>query len=214
MATVNGQTPFQEREDSVERIINNMMSFKPELRINSEIDIENKENVEPTTIEKGDFIYKCRSPRDAESLKEEVIKLTQKDSMSDTELQRKHTQVEYSLPTTLKRKSMQLLNRVLLKENEDVVEKKKMDDQNSEGDCGASPLDVFRYPNIRKKFLILTFNWIALGVVYNSLSYNTPNLGVDDYLAFFIGKTYDTSFSFPFHQHIFHFESHLLLYSI
>lgn len=83
---------------------------------------------------------------------------------------------------------MQLMNRILLNDYEDAVQKKIIDDQNSEGDCKASPLDLFRYPNIRKKFLLLTFNWVALGVVYNSLSYNTPNLGVDDYLAFFIGK--------------------------
>ncbi|CAH2057427.1 unnamed protein product, partial [Iphiclides podalirius] len=40
---------------------------------------------------------------------------------------------------------------------------------------------------MRKKFLILTFDWLSLGVIYNSLSYNTSNLGVNDYVAFFIG---------------------------
>lgn len=51
----------------------------------------------------------------------------------------------------------------------------------------ASLLDIFRYPNIRRNFLLLTLDWISLGVIYNSLSYNTSNLGVNDHLAFFIG---------------------------
>ncbi|XP_034934659.1 organic cation transporter protein-like [Chelonus insularis] len=51
----------------------------------------------------------------------------------------------------------------------------------------ATPMDIMTNPNIRKKFLILAFDWVANAVVYNGLSYNTTNLGVSDYLAFFIG---------------------------
>ncbi|XP_023287822.1 organic cation transporter 1 isoform X5 [Orussus abietinus] len=51
----------------------------------------------------------------------------------------------------------------------------------------ATPMDLITNPNIRKKFLILAFDWVANAVVYNGLSYNTTNLGVSDYLAFFIG---------------------------
>ncbi|XP_067006278.2 carcinine transporter [Anabrus simplex] len=51
----------------------------------------------------------------------------------------------------------------------------------------ATPMDILRHPNIRKKFFILAFDWVANAVVYNGLSYNTTNLGVSDYLAFFIG---------------------------
>ncbi|KAL2749012.1 organic cation transporter 1-like isoform X1 [Vespula maculifrons] len=51
----------------------------------------------------------------------------------------------------------------------------------------ATPMDLIRNPNIRKKFFILAFDWVANAVVYNGLSYNTTNLGVSDYLAFFIG---------------------------
>lgn len=57
----------------------------------------------------------------------------------------------------------------------------------------ATPMDLIRNPNIRKKFFILAFDWVANAVVYNGLSYNATNLGVSDYLAFFIGKT--TTFS-------------------
>lgn len=52
----------------------------------------------------------------------------------------------------------------------------------------ATPMDLIRNPNIRKKFFILAFDWVANAVVYNGLSYNATNLGVSDYLAFFIGK--------------------------
>ncbi|KAG5315108.1 OCT1 protein, partial [Acromyrmex insinuator] len=51
----------------------------------------------------------------------------------------------------------------------------------------ATPMDLITNPNIRKKFFILAFDWVANAVVYNGLSYNTTNLGVSDYLAFFIG---------------------------
>ncbi|XP_008549084.1 organic cation transporter protein [Microplitis demolitor] len=51
----------------------------------------------------------------------------------------------------------------------------------------ATPMDIIKNPNIRKKFFILAFDWVANAVVYNGLSYNTTNLGVSDYLAFFIG---------------------------
>ncbi|XP_066594705.1 organic cation transporter 1-like [Prorops nasuta] len=53
--------------------------------------------------------------------------------------------------------------------------------------ASATPMDLIRNPNIRKKFFILAFDWVANAVVYNGLSYNTTNLGVSDYLAFFIG---------------------------
>lgn len=49
-------------------------------------------------------------------------------------------------------------------------------------------MDLVRNPNIRKKFFILAFDWVANAVVYNGLSYNATNLGVSDYLAFFIGN--------------------------
>ena len=42
------------------------------------------------------------------------------------------------------------------------------------------------YPNMRRKFCILTFLWLSNAVAYNGLSYNSSNLGVSDALAFFI----------------------------
>ncbi|KAK7872852.1 hypothetical protein R5R35_006723 [Gryllus longicercus] len=71
----------------------------------------------------------------------------------------------------------------------EVESKKKMinGDHCSDKNISATPMDILRHPNIRKKFFILAFDWIANAVVYNGLSYNTTNLGVSDYLAFFIG---------------------------
>ncbi|VVC99968.1 unnamed protein product [Leptidea sinapis] len=90
---------------------------------------------------------------------------------------------------SLRRKSKQFVNKIFSNEDDDddLDENKVMYEQHSENDCEASPLDLFRYRNIRKKFLILTFNWVSVGIAYNGLSYNTTNLGVNDYLAFFIG---------------------------
>ncbi|XP_020285317.1 organic cation transporter 1-like isoform X1 [Pseudomyrmex gracilis] len=59
--------------------------------------------------------------------------------------------------------------------------------ENRSPPLSATPMDLIRNPNIRKKFFILAFDWVANAVVYNGLSYNTTNLGVSDYLAFFIG---------------------------
>lgn len=47
-------------------------------------------------------------------------------------------------------------------------------------------LELLSYPNMRRKFYILTFLWLANSVAYNGLSYNSSNLGVSDTLAFFI----------------------------
>jgi len=62
--------------------------------------------------------------------------------------------------------------------------------ENRSPPSSATPMDLITNPNIRKKFFILAFDWVANAVVYNGLSYNTTNLGVSDYLAFFIGKRF------------------------
>jgi len=49
-----------------------------------------------------------------------------------------------------------------------------MTSQSSEG----TMLELLRYPNMRRKFFILTFLWLANSVAYNGLSYNSSNLGV------------------------------------
>lgn len=198
LSNVNGRIAnFQDQSDKdeyMDRRISNMLTFKPDLTKIPEIEDHKAESFEKIiALEVADIVNK-KSRLKRECVKDEEVNELGEESHLNSELQQKSTQTDpYSKASvnTLRRKSIQLVTRIFIKDdsNEDTIEDKRMDDENSEGDCKASPLDVFRYPNIRKKFLILTFDWVALGVVYNSLSYNTPNLGVDDYLAFFIGKS-------------------------
>lgn len=192
---ISGYTGLPVKDEIIDRRISNMLTFKPDLTNITEIDHASKESLEKIiALEVAEIVNrKSKIKTDDEEIKDQnITELTQ----LDTQYHQKATQTDNSKSpgNTLRRKSIQLLNKLFIHENgeddDDIIEKKIMDDQNSEGDCKASLLDIFRYPNIRKKFFILTFDWIALGVVYNSLSYNTPNLGVNDYLAFFIGKNF------------------------
>ncbi|XP_041972266.1 organic cation transporter 1-like [Aricia agestis] len=171
-------------EELNDRRISNMITFQKQIK--KEVDnIKVTENLgnEPEGENKMD---ECMENSEAENM--EAIKLNTEMKHSNYDLPLSLKTEQQSTVIDLRKKSIQVVNRIFLNNSfEDVEEKKRIDDQNSEGDCRASPIDLFRYPNLRKKFLILTFNWVALGVVYNSLSYNTPNLGVDDYIAFFIG---------------------------
>lgn len=69
----------------------------------------------------------------------------------------------------------------------DSMEQEEEEQEDRSPAPSATPMDLLTNPNIRKKFFILAFDWVANAVVYNGLSYNTTNLGVSDYLAFFIG---------------------------
>ncbi|KAJ8710910.1 hypothetical protein PYW08_009425 [Mythimna loreyi] len=185
---VAGYPELSEKEENLDRRISNMLTFKPDLSKISETEESNKSLEKIIALEVADIVNKKSRLKKEEEEKE--LNITEATNLN-AEHHQKATQTEHTkLPaSTLRRKSLQLVSKIFIQEDveEDIVENKRMDDQNSEGDCKASPLDVFRYPNIRKKFFILTFDWVALGVVYNSMSYNTPNLGVNDYLAFFIG---------------------------
>ncbi|KOB68785.1 Organic cation transporter [Operophtera brumata] len=179
LPNINGYVPSLTEKEEYDRRISNMLTFKPDLSKIAETE-ESKDLERIIAFEVVDIVNKKARKRDSDEDEEECFNPSQNQKATQTDIVKS--------PNTLRRKSMQLVNKIFIQQNveEDIMENKKMDDQNSEGDCKASPLDVFRYPNIRKKFFILTFDWVALGVVYNSLSYNTPNLGVDDYLAFFI----------------------------
>ncbi|CAG9131522.1 unnamed protein product [Plutella xylostella] len=201
-----------DKEDTqlVDRRMSTMLSFKPDKDINinktnrqSDAEEINKTpNLERIiALEVAEIVNRKTRQKSnkedhisIESSDKEVLEVKEEDdeeSQLNTEQQQKATQTDAyakSPVNSLRRKSMQFVSKMFHKESmEASPENKKMDDQNSIGDCQASPLDVFRYPNIRKKFFILTFDWVVLGVVYNTLCYNTPNLGVDDFVAFFIG---------------------------
>lgn len=49
-----------------------------------------------------------------------------------------------------------------------------------------SILDLFRYPNLRQKTLILFFDWFVNSAAYYGLSWNTSNLGGNDLINFSI----------------------------
>ncbi|KAK2582095.1 hypothetical protein KPH14_002797 [Odynerus spinipes] len=50
----------------------------------------------------------------------------------------------------------------------------------------ASLFDLFRYPNLRRKSMLLFFNWLVNSGTYYGLSWHASNLGGNDYLNFFI----------------------------
>lgn len=155
-----------------------VIGVKPDITIVSEYkeDIANTEN--PSVYNKKNVRNKQVECGRRESLEESRFNL---DVGEETE-----NVVSRDFIVELKRKSTKLVNRVFKNEVTD-LESSALKEQISEKDCQASAFDLFRYPNIRRKFLILTFDWLSLGVIYNSLSYNTSNLGVNDYIAFFIG---------------------------
>ncbi|KAJ9601405.1 hypothetical protein L9F63_000429, partial [Diploptera punctata] len=47
-------------------------------------------------------------------------------------------------------------------------------------------LDLFYYPNLRKKTLVILFSWFVNSGTYYGLSWNTSNLGGNDYLNFLL----------------------------
>ncbi|XP_068625342.1 organic cation transporter 1-like [Battus philenor] len=171
-------------KDIVDHRINNMLTFKPDIiRITDnerEIGIRLINNKDPpTNILKDEslltdderaYIEEINSPESVHRLR----------SKSDSSIG--------NINKSIKTKSIEVITNIFSKNEEtDDSENRIIESLKSEEDCEASILDIFRYPNIRKKFLISTLDWISLGVIYNSLSYNTSNLGVNDHIAFFIG---------------------------
>lgn len=179
------------KDEHLDRRISNMLTFKPDITNLTEIEVNKAQSLErKIALEVADMVNKKANIQNI--LKDDKIPTeTIESNHVHSDSQQKSTQTDFKSPAnTLRRKSLQIVNKIFIQDDEeDAVERKIMDDQNSEGDCEASPLDVFRYPNMRRKFFILTFDWVALGIAYNGLSYNTPNYGVDDYLAFFIGES-------------------------
>ncbi|XP_014220696.1 organic cation transporter protein [Trichogramma pretiosum] len=60
-------------------------------------------------------------------------------------------------------------------------------DNNSTPDTNKpSVFDLFRYPNLRKKSMLLFFNWLVNSGTYYGLSWNASSLGGNDYVNFVI----------------------------
>lgn len=58
--------------------------------------------------------------------------------------------------------------------------------EKKEGERDPSMIDLFRYPNLRKKTLLIFFDWFVNSATYYGLSWNTNNLGGNDLLNFVI----------------------------
>lgn len=65
---------------------------------------------------------------------------------------------------------------------EDTLEQKPRDENEKE----PTVLDLFRYPNLRNKSLLIFFSWFVNSGTYYGLSWNTNNLGDNDLLNFVI----------------------------
>ncbi|XP_050311256.1 organic cation transporter protein-like isoform X2 [Anthonomus grandis grandis] len=74
----------------------------------------------------------------------------------------------------------------LLKEGEEEKSPK------SESQMTASVIDLFKHSNLRKRSLIIFFDWCANNVTYYGLSWNTNNLGGNPYLNFVISGAVET----------------------
>ncbi|KAH8312750.1 hypothetical protein KR044_012635 [Drosophila immigrans] len=68
---------------------------------------------------------------------------------------------------------------------EEAAEKKKKDEL-AASQPSASVLDLLRYPNLRRKTLLIFFDWFVNSGVYYGLSWNTNNLGGNQLVNFVI----------------------------
>ncbi|XP_022916168.2 organic cation transporter protein-like [Onthophagus taurus] len=64
--------------------------------------------------------------------------------------------------------------------------KKLNEEQEKNNTSKPSVLDIFKHANLRKRSLIIFFDWFANSMTYYGLSWNTSNLGGNDYLSFVI----------------------------
>lgn len=65
-----------------------------------------------------------------------------------------------------------------------IADEQKVDKDPNEKE--PSLIDLFRYPNLRKKTLLIFFDWFVNSATYYGLSWNTNNLGGNDLLNFVI----------------------------
>nr|CAA73031.1 putative organic cation transporter [Drosophila melanogaster] len=68
---------------------------------------------------------------------------------------------------------------------DEVAEKKKQDEM-AASQPAATVFDLLRYPNLRRKTLLIFFDWFVNSGVYYGLSWNTNNLGGNQLVNFMI----------------------------
>lgn len=91
-----------------------------------------------------------------------------------------------------KDEAMKIIDAVI-KENKSTVPKEVLDsirneqrEEKGSNTREASLIDLFRYPNLRKKTLIIFLSWFVNSCAYYGLSWNTGNLGGNDIVSFVI----------------------------
>lgn len=91
-----------------------------------------------------------------------------------------------------KDEAMEIIKAVA-KENKATVPEEVLDSIRNEQKVEKNPdepepslIDMFRYPNLRKKTLLIFLAWIVNSATYYGLSWNTSNLGGNDLLNFVI----------------------------
>ncbi|KAL3284587.1 hypothetical protein HHI36_018744 [Cryptolaemus montrouzieri] len=70
--------------------------------------------------------------------------------------------------------------------SDDVLDGLLVDDTVKVNKEDATVLDMFRYPNLRKRAAIIFFDWYACNITYYGLSWGTNNLGGNPYINFVI----------------------------
>ncbi|GBO44916.1 hypothetical protein AVEN_169613-1 [Araneus ventricosus] len=73
-----------------------------------------------------------------------------------------------------------------IKRSQVYMEIAEKDKPQNENDREVSVITFFKYPQLRKKLLIVTLNWSAIAVAYFGLTLNATNLGKNDFLNFFL----------------------------
>ncbi|KAG8176664.1 hypothetical protein JTE90_029311 [Oedothorax gibbosus] len=73
----------------------------------------------------------------------------------------------------------------LLPKLQAIIEKDKLSSF-SEEVLNISVFTFFKYPQLRKKLLVVTLNWSAIAVAYFGLTLNATNLGKNDFFNFFL----------------------------
>ncbi|KAG1652132.1 Organic cation transporter protein [Nymphon striatum] len=67
-------------------------------------------------------------------------------------------------------------------EPEDSIIRQEIEDSKTPSNESATFFDLLRYPNLRKKTLILYYNWFVVSFIYFALTLNTGDLGGDLFL--------------------------------
>ncbi|XP_039494111.1 organic cation transporter protein [Drosophila santomea] len=84
-----------------------------------------------------------------------------------------------------KENKVQVPNEIYEQLVDEVAEKKKQDEM-AASQPAATVFDLLRYPNLRRKTLLIFFDWFVNSGVYYGLSWNTNNLGGNQLVNFVI----------------------------